>query len=301
MSFSAMIKNEIIDGKPLRGRCKRAFAYGLFAFSKDFSGIVTESSGVTRLFGDALRDVLGKETSVVVKEMSRAGREQFSVYAEQIADRERLINAFSHPQGGINTELLLTQEQTAAFVGGAYLACGKTTDPQKSYHVEFTVKDYALGYALKELLERYLQVAKIAERRGSLVVYYKEYSQVEDLLAFVGAPKACLAMIDVEIMKSLRNSANRATNCETANIDKLVRASAAQLEDIGLVLSSCEESELPETLMAAARLRLNNPEASIRELAEMSEPKLSRSGLFHRLDKLSKMAREIRGKAGNER
>ncbi len=298
MSFSALIKNELLDGKPLRGRFKRAFAYGLFAFSKDFSGVVTESPGVVKVFEDALRLVLGQDTRVNVKEQSRAGRELYSVRLAELSDQNRLRKAFGYTENGLNTQLLQTQEQAAAFVGGAYLVCGNTTDPQKSYHVEFTVKEHAPGMALKELLETYLPGAKTALRRGSLVVYYKEYAQVEDLLAFIGAPKACLAMIDVEIMKSLRNTANRATNCETANIDKLVRASATQLEDIGLVLSSCGETGLPEHLLAAAKLRLDNPEASIRELAKMAEPRVSRSGLFHRLDRLSKMAGQIREKAG---
>ena len=179
-----------------------------------------------------------------------------------------------------------TPEQAAEFIAGAFLVCGNVTDPEKGYHAEFAFKKNA--DELKYLLDKYLPGAKTITRKSGTAIYYKEHEQIEDLLTMMGAPKACLAMIDVEIFKSMRNSANRATNCETANLDKLVNAASTQMDDITLLLNGAGGEALPENLLETARLRLENPEASIRELAVMAD--ISRSGMHHRLAKISRMA-----------
>lgn len=189
-------------------------------------------------------------------------------------------------------------EQAAEFIAGAFIVCGNVTNPERGYHAEFAVREGAHADELRYLLDKHLPGAKTITRKTGTAIYYKEHEQIEDLLTLMGAPKACLAMIDIEILKSVRNSANRATNCETANLDKLVNAAAARLSDISLLLGHIGEEGLPENLKEVARLRLENPEASIRELAAMAG--ISRSGLQHRLNRLSRMAEDLRSKAGQK-
>lgn len=303
MSFSASLKAEIIENKPLRARYKQAQAYGLFAFSKSFSEqmvcIATENLETARLYGGLLKDFLGKDTDIARDEKLQSGKPLYTVRLTERESRERLIALFGHTEGAINCGLLPSQEHVGAFLGGVYLACGHMTDPNKSYHVEFVVRDEPLCDTLKSLLDSVLSVAKKTARRGSFVIYYKERAQLEDLLTLMGAHKSSLAVIEIEMMKDVRNSANRATNCETANIDKLVAASAGQIADIKLVLEQIGEQNLPENLRIAARLRQENPEASLRELSDMAEPKISRSGMFHRFSKLAKMAEDIRAQNKN--
>jgi DNA-binding protein WhiA len=215
-----------------------------------------------------------------------------TVYAAKLAEIYHLDETLTD----VNFEDY-SPEEAAEFIAGAFLACGNVTDPEKSYHAEFVLRDGAHGDIFKALLDKLLPGASF--RKAGTAIYYKEHEQIEDLLTLMGAPKACLAMIDVEILKSVRNSANRATNCETANLDKLVNAAAERLSDIALVLKETGEENLPESLLEAARLRLENPEASIRELAAMA--KISRSGLHHRLSRLSRMAEELRRKAADNR
>lgn len=297
MSFSSDLKNEILENKPMRARFKKAQAYGLFAFSKSFSessvSVLTENPDTAKLFTWLLRDFLGRKTAILSSETLQNQKPLYHVRLPERADRQRLLCFFNH-NGGINRENIPAPPHISAFLSGAYLACGNVTDPEKSYHMEFVVRDEALADSLQCLLDESIPGAKRTARRGSYVVYYKEYAQIEDLLTLMGAPKACLAMIDVEMIKSVRNQANRATNCETANIDKLVNAAAQQMQDIQLLLDTLGGEGLPEHLRAVAELRLNNPDASLRELAAMSEPPMSRSGMHHRLDKLSRMAGEIR-------
>lgn len=305
MSFSTDLKNEILDGKPLRARLKKARAYGLLAFSRNFSGeaveLATENPGVARLFGEYLRDFLGHGAQIAPGEKSRNGRTVYLVRLGDRDDREKLTGLFGHNGNTINMEFLPTPAHVQAFLSGAYLACGNTTDPQKSYHAEFVTRSESLCGSLKALLDSCLPGAKSTRRRGSFVVYYKEYAQIEDLLTMMGASRSTLSMIEIEMIKSVRNSANRATNCETANIDKLVNAATSRIEDIRLVLDSVGGEALPESLRAAALLRLENPDASLRELAEMSEPPVSRSGMYHRLENLSKIAGELRARAGEKK
>jgi DNA-binding protein WhiA len=221
-------------------------------------------------------------------------RGERTAYAAKLAETKRLAEILSDESDSYED---YTPEEAAEFIAGAFLACGNVTDPEKSYHAEFAVREGARGEALKALLDEHLPGASF--RKSGAAIYYKEHEQIEDLLTLMGAPKACLAMIDVEIMKSVRNSANRATNCETANLDKLVNAAAVRLSDIALVLKETGEENLPENLLEAARLRLENPEASIRELAAMAG--ISRSGLHHRLGRLSGMAEDLRRKAAETR
>lgn len=302
MSFSSDLKTEILENKPLRSRYKKAQAYGLFAFSKSFTAssvaIVTENAGTAKLFIWFLKQYLGNGIAITTGEITRNGKTVYTVKLNERADCERLLSEFGHAESCVNRSLLPMPTHVNAFLGGAYLACGNITNPQKSYHIEFVIKDKGLCDNLKTLLEEYLPGVKSTMRRGNFVVYYKEYSQIEDLLTMMGAGRSCLAMIDVEMFKNVRNNANRAANCENANIDKLVEASMSQIEDIRLVLSSMGSEELPEHLRQVAELRLDNPDVSLRELAALAQPAMSRSGIHHRLDKLSRMAAEIRLESG---
>jgi DNA-binding protein WhiA len=302
MSFSALIKNEILESKPLRQRHKRAFAYGLFACSRGFAEIATESEGTAVLFERLLRELLGGGVHIQTLSRRRASREVRVVRLGDKIAAAKLESMFGHT-GRVNFERLPTNDHAAAFLSGAFLACGNITDPRKSNHVEFAARNAALAGDIKALLEPLLPGARLAARRTLSVVYYKEYSQIEDLLTLIGAPKASLSMIEVEILKSVRNSANRATICESANIDKLVSAASGQLADIALVLRHAGEPgrlELDEALQAAALLRLDHPEASLRELSAMASPPVSRSGLHRRLAKLSLMAESLRNKLREE-
>ncbi len=126
------------------------------------------------------------------------------------------------------------------------------------------------------------------------MLYYRESENIEDALTAAGAPKSAMELMEVKIVRDMRNKVNRVTNCETANIDKTVTASARQIADIEYLILSLGLEGLPEELREVAVKRMENPELSLRELlGTLSEP-LSRSGLNHRLSRLSRMAEELR-------
>lgn len=296
-SFSHRLKAEILENKALRARCRKAQAYGLFLYGRSFRreevSLNTESGETARLFEDFARRLLGRETEVRVEERVLSAKRVYFCSLPRGEDRRRMLALFGEaPQ--LNREMLDTPDKIQAFLGGVYLACGNMTDPSKSYHLEFVVRDEALCGELLELLRENIPGARKSRRRSSFVAYYKEFGQIEDLMILMGATKSCLAVIDVEMYKGVRNQANRATNCETANIDKQVGAAAAQAADIRLVLDRMGEAALSGQLLEAAKLRLDNPDMSLRELCDISPAPISRSGLHHRMGRIAKMAAELR-------
>jgi len=304
MSFSNDVKREIIENKPFRLRLKKEQAYGLFLYARSFTSrsVVyrTESAEIVELYAWFLQNLAGKRARIEVSERTVRSKLLYEVRLPDKQDRDKLLASLGHTDEVVNRSLLETPEQRQVFLSGAWLACGNITDPQKSYHMEFVCRTPELCGLLREVLDSCIPGARHTTRRGLDILYFKECASIEDLLTLMGASKSSLAMIEVEIIKNVRNQANRATNCETANIDKLVSASSAQTEDIRLILRTKGADWLPENLRQLAYLRLENPELSLRELAELSPAPISRSGVHHRLEKLSRLAQTLRGAQGGE-
>jgi DNA-binding protein WhiA len=296
MSFSLEIKQELIEGRPTRRRSAEAQAYGLFLFARhcgpEAVSMTTESAGVARLFERYARLLLGGDATVLCERRRMLDRESYVLSLPERGDRIRLLEWLGDPVH-IHRERLEGTEP-GAFFSGAYLSCGNVTDPEKGYHLEFVARRESLCRDLAALLEERIPGVKTTSRRGAFVAYYKDRIQIEDLLTLLGASKASLTMIDVEMIKEVRNRANRVTNCETANIDKIVSAAAGQIQDIEYILAVKGLPYLPENLREVALLRLDNPDLSLRELCALCEEPLSRSGLHHRLEKLSGIAGELR-------
>ena len=140
--------------------------------------------------------------------------------------------------------------------------------------------------------------AKTIERKHNFVVYMKEGAAIVDFLNVVGAHKALMEFENVRILKEMRNSINRQVNCETANIKKTVSAAARQTEDIRYIHDTIGFGNLSENLSQIAKLRLENPDVSLKELGQMLEPPIGKSGVNHRLRKLSEMAQGLRLQGG---
>ena len=172
------------------------------------------------------------------------------------------------------------------------MSCGTVTNPQKDYHLEFSINHRKLAQDLVTLLEEveglHLQPS-ITQRKGSFVVYIKDSEQIADLLTYMGAPTAAMTLMQAKMVKEVRNYVNRTTNFETANIDKTASASARQVVAIRHLQETVGLDNLPEDLREMAYLRLENPEMSLRELGEALS--ISRSGANHRIQRLMEMAK----------
>lgn len=292
MSYSHEIKREICANKALR-QYARAMAYGMLLFEKSYCRdsicLHTEHRVVARLFGNLLSDLTGLQGCITAREVKRSGRRSvFVVTVDEQEDRASLISFFG--EGGHIREDLLPEEEVPAFLSGVFLACGAVSDPEKGYRAEFATPEKSLGDDLALLLTR-LAPPKVTTRRNDYVVYYKESEHIEDLLTYIGAPKSSMRMMEVKIVKELRNQVNRATNCETANISKTVGAAVAQIAAIRRIEEAKGLTALEEDLQALAVLRRDHPEFSLRELGERLS--LSRSAVNRKLQRLLDISAKI--------
>ena len=181
-----------------------------------------------------------------------------------------------------------------AFLRGAFLSVGSMSDPEKSYHLEFDCRDDAKAKQLQEIIGAFGIESKIILRKKYHVVYLKEGSGIVDLLNVCGAPVSLMNLENTRILKEMRNSVNRRVNCETANIAKTVNAAARQVEDIEYIRDCCGFRNLPAALREMAQVRLDNPDMPLKELGECFVPPIGKSGVNHRLRKLSELADKLR-------
>ena len=297
MSFSNEVRKEIcsdITDKDRRFAC----LYGMLLFCRHLGSerisFQSKSRTAADEFAELFRRVFHAELSCRLSE-SASGK---TLYMYDITEPALIGEAFakyrlSDDARSFDEELVSTTS-LGVFTAGAFLACGSVNDPEKEYHLEFSVPCEALAEVLVTLLGDIGVTARTTQRRGQTVVYIKGSESIEDTLTFIGAQQCTLELMNVKIYKDVRNKANRIANCDTANIDKVVAAAMKQQEDIRLIASTVGLDTLSEELREVAELRLENSGMSLSEMgASLSEP-ISRSGVNHRLKKLARIADEIR-------
>ena len=181
-----------------------------------------------------------------------------------------------------------------AFLRGAFLSVGSISDPAKGYHLEFVCTDEKKAEQIREILRSFDIEGRIVLRKKYHVVYLKEGESIVDLLNVCEAHVALMELENLRILKDMRNSINRRVNCEAANITKTVNAATRQIEDIETIQSHRGLGSLPDNLREMAEVRLEYPDASLKELGEYLDPPVGKSGVNHRLQKLSELAEKIR-------
>ena len=183
---------------------------------------------------------------------------------------------------------------TKGLIRDAFLRSGSISDPEKFYHLEIVFTSEEEAKAIQKMLEDFKLDGKIAMRKGHYVVYLKEGAQIADMLRIMEAPLALMEFENVRIVKEMRNSINRQVNCEAANLGKTISAAVKQVEDIKFICSKVGLENIPEGLAETAKKRLEYPEATLKELGEFMDPPLGKSGVNHRLKKLSELAEDLR-------
>lgn len=185
-----------------------------------------------------------------------------------------------------------------AFIRGAFMASGSMSDPNKAYHFEIVCRTPEQASRLQELMREFETEPKIIERKNHYVVYLKDGSQIVDMLNVMEAYVSLMNLENVRILKEMRNSVNRKVNCETANISKTVNAAVKQIADIELIRDVEGLDHLPIPLREMAQIRLEHPEAPLKDLGKYMDPPVGKSGINHRLRKLAAIADSIREAKG---
>ena len=181
-----------------------------------------------------------------------------------------------------------------AFLRGAFMGCGSVTSPEKGYHFEWVAEDQSLRQTLERLLEKSGLPVHEHVRRGQNVIYLKGAQEITDMLALMGATHAVLEMENIRITKQMRAGANRASNCDEHNSERMLNAADGQIEAIKLISIQRGLFTLPPGLREMARLRLEHTSLSLAELGQLMEPPVGKSGVNHRMRRLMDIANEIR-------
>lgn len=181
-----------------------------------------------------------------------------------------------------------------AFIRGAFMASGSMSDPNKAYHFEIVCRTPEQAQRIQELMAEFETEPKIIERKNHYVVYLKDGSQIVDMLNVMEAYVSLMNLENVRILKEMRNSVNRKVNCETANINKTVRATVKQIADIELIRDVLGFDNLPAPLKEMALVRLEHREAPLKDLGAYMNPPVGKSGINHRLRKLAAIAEDLR-------
>ena len=308
MSFSGTVKEELSRQISTARHCRIAETAALLSLCGRFTAdgalrMQTENSAVIRKYFTLVQKTFNIETEIAVRENRQMKKGH--IYYVEIKDdaliRTVLLGTkLSREQNSGGTLVLnnslLTQQTCCkrAFIRGAFLASGSISDPEKGYHFEIVCPDERKAGQLQELIRSFGIDAKVVVRKKSHVVYVKEGAQIVDILAVMEANVALMNLENIRILKEMRNSVNRKVNCEMANINKTVSAAVKQIEDIKLIEEKKGFQSLNDGLAEIAELRLQYPEATLKELGMMLNPQVGKSGVNHRLRKLSAIADELR-------
>ncbi|MEZ3487940.1 MAG: DNA-binding protein WhiA [Lachnospiraceae bacterium] len=291
MSFSGTIREELLGHYAKARHCRlaelSAFIHMSGEFFEDRRGICgirfhTENFTVARKCFTLLRKTFNIGTGIVVHRNMTKGSSSYDIYAkgeELLAVKNAMVQAVCCKR---------------AYIRGAFITAGSMSDPSKSYHFEIVCNTQGEAEYLRNLISAFELDGKIVARKRNYVVYLKEGSQIVDILNVMEAHVALLEFENIRIMKDMRNSVNRKVNCETANINKTVSAAVRQMEDIKYIRDTVGFDKLPEGLKDVALTRLAYPDATLKELGGLLESPVGKSGVNHRLRKLSEIAVKLR-------
>lgn len=313
MTFSTDTKNELTHVEPDKKCCMLAEITGFLRMcgSINLAGggrmdikLSTDNPAVARLFIKLIKGYFGTkvdlsigEASVLKKGHSYELTITSRMNAEQILRETgilRVKEGSNYISDGIYPDIIKKRCCKKACLRGIFLGSGIISDPGKGYHLELVCASEYMAHEVKKLVNSFGLKSKVSLRKNQYLVYLKEGEQIIDFLNILGAHGQLFQFENVRIVREMRNKANRISNCESANVDRTVNTAGKQIESIERIRRIRGLSSLPPKLWEAARLRLENPEASLAELAELADPPMKKSGMNHRLKKLEEIAGRLR-------
>lgn len=313
MSFSGSVKEELLRHEDSARHCQIAELAAMIAFngeivrlpSKDIIlRMSSENESIIRKCFTLLGKTFTINGEVSIDEKIVRKNNRFTIDIEDPETTVKVLQAIKvltadrrpvHSDGLVSSMVIQKNCCRRAFLRGAFLCAGSISDPEKFYHFEIVCTTPAKALQLQEIIQSFEIDAKIVKRKKYHVVYVKEGAQIVELLGLMGAGVSLMNLENVRILKGMRNTVNRKVNCETANINKTVNAAIKQMEDIIYIRDTVGLHRLPENLEETALLRLEYPQASLKELGTLLSIPVGKSGINHRLRKICSIAEELRG------
>ena len=301
MTFSREVKEELERNVNNSRHCQLAemAAYVVNIGNIDGAGdrryltFHTENEGVIKKVFTLLKKIYNIDT--VVKEHDNGRGRMFEICIDNPEAAGSVLMSVKNPEDRRVSSLVIKNACCKrAYLMGTFLCIGSMSSPDKSYHLEFVSSYEGQMEQIKELIADFDIEARVTRRKNSYVLYVKEGDRIVDLLNIMGAHVSLMNMENVIILKDMRNSLNRRVNCETANIIKSVNAANRQVEDINFLKKHHILETLPDSLQEMAAVRISNPDAPLKDLCNLLDPPVGKSGVNHRLRRLSEIADSYR-------
>ena len=295
-SFAYKVKSELCRQPVSRQCCARAEAYGVLLFCNTFSSaevrIITENPE----FAGRLPRLFQRAFSLKFDSLPDGTRDKLIFRITRQEKLRRIVDLLGYDPSlvlHVNFGLLEDECCRTAFLRGAFLAGGSVTDPEKRYHLEIATNHNQASREVSALMEEMFFLPRMVRRGGDFLLYFKQSEHIEDFLTKIGAPVSAMDIMTAKVDKEIRNGANRAMNCDMANVNKTLDAAQEQVAAIEALRRSARWDKLPEKLRQTAALRLEFPELSLIQLAEKCDPPVTKSCINHRMRKLMEEAKAL--------
>ena len=304
MSYSSDVKAELLGVFPKAVHCRMAELAGIISISgriqftdgKKFMAIRSDNDDFEEKVVRLLRVVLSDSDDFYTK--SNELKHHRKILIGDGTDIDTIFLKLKLKEDGtrISVDEMITERACCkkAFLRGAFLAGGSIGSPEKSYQYEIPTLSESEADKLIRIIELFDLKARKVKRRDRYVVYVKDGNTISSILGHMGAVNSLMEFENIRIVKDLRNVVNREVNCDAANMAKIAGAARKQLEDIEFIESKAGLESLPENLYEMAVMRKMYPYLSLTELGEMFDPRIGKSGVNHRLRKLSEYADGLR-------
>lgn len=302
MSFSNDVKNELSRLENTNISVMKAELLGLLRMSGSVilrqggPGIefTSDNAALARHVLQVLKILYGVQTEITV---ARSRRLKKSIYYKLIALPSEQVTVLLKElqllsmESDLKSSLLDRADKRIAFLRGAFLGGGSVSKPLRNYHLELVTQNKGLAKTIVQVLKTFSLVGKVVERKDNHIVYLKDGGQIAHFLGLLGATKGMLNFENTRVIKEMRNNVNRVVNCETANLEKTVRAASEQLRIIRYIEQTRGLGVLTSILGDTARARLAAPEAPLSELA--LHLGVGKSALNHRFKKIKEIAFDL--------
>lgn len=319
MSFSSDVKKELARNISAARHCRIAELAGMIGMvghvdcqdGKPVRIVIsTERSVIANTMSELIKKLFGLVLECSVKRTGADSRVYKMVFNRQ-EDVERILTTLKiakkteNSSGNVcgmdcqemHISGLVIQKDCCrrAFIKGVFMTSGSISDPEKGYHFEIVCDNPERAELISGIIHNFGIDSKVIARKRYHVVYIKDGTMIVDMLNLMGAYSSLMDMENIRILKDIANNVNRKVNCEAANLNKTVNAAVRQIEDIEYIIKVKGIHYLPDNLVELAQARLEARDASLKELGEMINPPIGKSGVNHRLRKISEIADHLRG------
>ena len=310
MSFSSELKAELLDVYPKSRHCRMAELAGIISISGRFEVFQGEPCMIIRTETDAMEDkicrlirmVTENSSEAIIKSNENKHHRKLIVADKALVDSLMLsLKLKTFGEAGherYSVDRIVTERSCCkkSYIRGAFLAGGAIGSPEKSNQLEIAALSKQEAERLCDDFEVLGLAVRSVKRRDRYIVYIKDGNTISNLIGLMGAPKTLMEYENIRIMKDVRNNINREVNCDAANMAKTAGAAAKQIEDIRYIKETVGLESLSDQLREMAEIRSNNPYLSMKELGECFTPPIGKSGISHRLRRLSEIAADLRDK-----